>query len=58
MPFSIIRGGEVKKPYNGQEITVEVAPCNWNAKCYRGCVLAVRLADGSKICNELNFSKQ
>ncbi|MBQ4090913.1 MAG: hypothetical protein IJC64_01205 [Clostridia bacterium] len=45
------------KVYSGQEITVEVAPCNWNSKVYRGCVLAVRLADGTKICNELNFSK-
>ena len=46
------------KAYNGQTVTVEVAPCNWNSKnCYRGCVLAVRNADGSKVCNELNFSK-
>ena len=46
------------KAYAGQEITVEVAPCNWNSKSYyRGCVLAVRNADGSKVCNELNFSK-
>ena len=44
--------------YEGQEITVEVAPCNWNDKkdCYRGCVLAVVTEDG-KICNELNFTK-
>lgn len=46
------------KTYNGQEVVVEVAPCNWNSKGnYRGCVLAVRHADGSKTCNELNFSK-
>lgn len=46
------------KEYAGQEITVEIAPCNWNAKSYyAGCVLAVRNADGTKICNELNFSK-
>ena len=46
------------KAYAGQEITVEVAACNWNAKnYYRGCVLAVRNADGTKTCNELNFSK-
>lgn len=46
------------KAYNGQTVTVEVAPCNWNSKGnYRGCVLAVRNADGSKICNELNFTK-
>ena len=46
------------KAYAGQEITVEVAPCNWNSKgIYRGCVLAVVNEDGSKVCNELNFSK-
>ena len=46
------------KAYAGQEITVEIAPCNWNAKnYYAGCVLAVRNADGSKTCNELNFTK-
>ena len=46
------------KAYNGQTVTVELAPCNWNSKgSYRGCVLAVRNADGSKTCNELNFSK-
>ena len=46
------------KAYNGQTVTVEVAPCNWNSKGnYRGCVLAVRNADGTKICNELNFTK-
>ena len=46
------------KAYAGQEITVEIAPCNWNAKkYYAGCVLAVRNADGSKTCNELNFIK-
>lgn len=46
------------KAYAGQEVTVEIAPCNWNSKSsYRGCVLAIRLADGTKVCNELNFSK-
>ena len=42
--------------FNGQEVTIEVAACNWNNKTYwRGCVLAVRTADG-KILNELNFN--
>ena len=42
--------------YAGQEITVEIAPCNWNSKSYyTGCVLAVLQKDGSKTCNELNF---
>ncbi len=39
----------------GQDITVEIAPCNWNSKSYyAACILAVRTADG-KIYNELNF---
>ena len=46
------------KAYSGQTVTVEIAPCNWNDKTYyTGCVLAVRNADGTKTCNELNFSK-
>ncbi len=45
------------KAYAGQEITVEVAACNWNDKnYYTGCVLAVITNDG-KVCNELNFTK-
>lgn len=45
------------KQFNGQEITVEIAPCNWNGKTFwAGCVLAVRTDDG-KIFNELNFAK-
>ena len=44
------------KAYAGQTVTLEVAPCNWNAKKpYRGCVLALVLEDGSKIYNEYNF---
>ncbi len=46
------------KSFAGQEVTLEIAPCNWNDKdYYTGCVLAVRNADGSKTLNELNFSK-
>jgi hypothetical protein len=42
--------------YSGQEVTIEVAACNWNNKTYwRGCVLAVRTADG-KVLNTLNFN--
>lgn len=45
------------KAYNGQTITVEVAPCNWNEKTsYRGCVLAVVNEDGTKVLNTLNFN--
>ncbi len=41
--------------FEGQEVTVEVAACNWNSKSYyTGCVLAVRTEDG-KVYNELNF---
>ena len=44
------------KQYAGQEVTVEIAACNWNDKTYYvGCVLAVINADGSKTLNELNF---
>ena len=45
------------KQFSGQEITIEIAPCNWNDKKdnYRGCILAVVLEDGSKIYNTLNF---
>ena len=42
--------------FAGQEVILEVAACNWNSKTYwRGCVLAVRTADG-KVINELNFA--
>lgn len=43
--------------YAGQEITIEFAACNWNDKTFwAGCVLAVRLADGTKVLNTLNFN--
>lgn len=42
--------------YAGQEVTLEVAICNWNSKDYwTGCAIAIRLADGTKILNTLNF---
>jgi hypothetical protein len=44
------------KEYNGQTITVEIAPCNWNSKAAFGaCVLAVVNPDGTKVLNTLNF---
>ncbi|MBQ8626236.1 MAG: hypothetical protein IJ419_08765 [Agathobacter sp.] len=44
------------KAYAGQEVTIEIAPCNWNnKKYYAGCVLAVYTDDG-KIINSLNFN--
>ena len=43
--------------FSGQEVTLEIAPCNWNDKSYwRGCAIAIRLADGTKIVNQLNFT--
>ncbi|MBO5757429.1 MAG: hypothetical protein J6S28_07010, partial [Clostridia bacterium] len=45
------------KAYAGQEVTVEVAACNWNDKTYyTGCVLAV-ITEQGKVFNTLNFSK-
>lgn len=42
--------------YADQEITVELAACNWNDKSfYAGCVLAVINGDGTKTLNEVNF---
>ncbi len=44
------------KQFAGQEVTLEIAPCNWNNKNYYvGCVLAVRTEDG-KVINALNFN--
>ena len=43
------------KQFAGQEVTMEIAPCNWNdKKYYRGCVLAVYTENG-KVLNNLNF---
>jgi uncharacterized protein YdeI (BOF family) len=43
------------KTFAGQEVTLEIAPCNWNDKdYYTGCVLAVR-TDNGKVLNTLNF---
>lgn len=44
------------KAYAGKEVTLELAPCNWNSKkYYTGCVLSVVADDGSKTYNTLNF---
>jgi len=41
--------------FAGEEITLEIAACNWNdKKYYRGCVIAVHTEDG-KVLNTLNF---
>ena len=42
--------------YVDQEVTVELAPCNWNSKNYFAtCILSITTADGTKIYNTLNF---
>ena len=44
------------KAYDGQTVTVEIAPCNWNSKAnFAACVLAVVNEDGTKVLNTLNF---
>ncbi len=44
------------KEFAGQEVTVEIAACNWNDKTYyTGCVLSVINEDGTKTLNTLNF---
>ncbi len=44
------------KAYAGQEITVEIVPCNWNGKSYyAGCVIAV-ITENGKVLNTLNFT--
>lgn len=41
--------------FKNQEVTLELAPCNWNDKGFWvGCALAVRTEDG-KVLNTLNF---
>ena len=43
------------KQFAGQEVTVEIAACNWNNKTFwAGCVLSVITEDG-KVINSLNF---
>ena len=43
------------KQFAGQEVTIELAACNWNNKTFwAGCVLSVITEDG-KVVNSLNF---
>jgi len=47
---------EFLRQFDGKEVTLEVAACNWNDKTFwRGCVLAVVLEDGTRVVNTLNF---
>ena len=46
------------KQFAGQEVTLEIAPCNWNNKSYWvGCVLAVYTTDG-KVYNTLYLESE
>jgi hypothetical protein len=41
--------------FAGQEVTIEIAPCNWNNKTFwAGCILSVITEDG-KVYNTLHF---
>ena len=43
------------KAYDGKEVTLELALCNWNGKdYYAGCVISVTY-NGEKTVNTLNF---
>lgn len=45
------------KEYVGQELTFEIAVCNWNSKTpYKGCIISATTPSGEKIINSLNFS--
>ena len=45
------------EPYYNQEVTIEVAVCNWNNKTYyAACIISVVLEDGTKVVNNSNFS--
>ena len=45
------------KSYAGQTVTLELAACNWNDKNYWAfCALAIRLDDGTKVLNTLNWN--
>lgn len=44
-------------PFADQEVTVELALCNWNSKTYyAGCVISV-ITENGKIINTLNFNE-
>ncbi len=46
---------EFLKQFENQEVTMEIAPCNWNnKKFYPGCVLSV-ITENGKVYNTLNF---
>lgn len=44
------------KPYNGQEVELELAMCNWNSKTYYACCVISVTYNGQKTMNTLNFT--
>lgn len=42
--------------YITEELTIEIALCDWNAKGLKGCILAVYNSDGTKLYNTTNFN--
>lgn len=44
------------KPYNGQEVELELAMCNWNSKTYYACCVISVSYNGQKTMNTLNFT--
>ena len=42
--------------YAGQELTIEYAICDWNAKGLKGCILSATTADGTVVYNQTNFT--
>ena len=44
------------KAFAGQTVTVDLVLCDWNAKGYKGAVIGATTADGTKVCNNYNFS--
>ena len=46
------------KPYNGQEVELELAMCNWNSKTYYACCVISVSYNGQKTMNTLNFTSE
>ena len=40
----------------GEELTIHLAVCDWNAKGLKGCVLAIITDDGETVVNANNFT--
>lgn len=60
--FSLYHGSTTQyaflEQFAGQEVTLEVAACNWNGKTYwRGCVLSV-ITENGKVFNTLYFDAE